>query len=166
MGICFEHSFPPELSDLVLFVDPNKIAQVIRNVVSNALKFTPREGQVTIAVSAERRTVLEAPPPKHKGIMPLIKSLLDRVLAIPSANNQAAGDGLNAMYELVLSVTDTGAGISAVSGAVWSSFLLSNISISYPSYHAGKPSEALQKHHSVQPWEVTGRSGHRTRPIL
>eukprot|EP00607_Mallomonas_marina_P010604 CAMPEP_0182422460 /NCGR_PEP_ID=MMETSP1167-20130531/8165_1 /TAXON_ID=2988 /ORGANISM="Mallomonas Sp, Strain CCMP3275" /LENGTH=481 /DNA_ID=CAMNT_0024600543 /DNA_START=986 /DNA_END=2431 /DNA_ORIENTATION=- len=36
---------------LTLFVDGNKIAQVIRNLVSNGLKFTPRGGTVTVRVS-------------------------------------------------------------------------------------------------------------------
>ena len=32
-------------------VDKNKIIQVIRNLLSNALKFTPRGGRVTISAS-------------------------------------------------------------------------------------------------------------------
>jgi signal transduction histidine kinase len=40
------------LSDFVLAADRNKVAQVIRNLTSNALKFTPADGYVTITLDA------------------------------------------------------------------------------------------------------------------
>ncbi len=39
------------LQDLCIFVDTNKIAQVVRNLVSNGLKFTPNGGTVDVTVS-------------------------------------------------------------------------------------------------------------------
>jgi signal transduction histidine kinase len=39
-----------ELMDLVILVDKPKVAQVIRNLVSNALKFTPAYGQVAVSL--------------------------------------------------------------------------------------------------------------------
>ena len=35
---------------LVVLADANKLAQVVRNLVSNALKFTPAEGEVVVMV--------------------------------------------------------------------------------------------------------------------
>jgi signal transduction histidine kinase len=40
------------LSDFVLAADRNKVAQVIRNLTSNALKFTPADGYVIITLDA------------------------------------------------------------------------------------------------------------------
>ena len=38
------------MSDLWLFIDKFKLAQVVRNFVSNALKFTPQGGSVTVYI--------------------------------------------------------------------------------------------------------------------
>ena len=40
-----------QLAALVLFVDVSKIAQVVRNLVSNGLKFSPRGGTVAVDVA-------------------------------------------------------------------------------------------------------------------
>ena len=34
--------------DLSVFADPNMINTLVRNLVSNAIKFTPREGKITV----------------------------------------------------------------------------------------------------------------------
>ena len=96
MRLVFEVS--PELAQAlgsyVITVDKTKFAQVIRNLLSNALKFTPAEGSVTIDVSAlypESGAAVVAIPGKHVSVHP------------PAVFSR-----------LQLSVTDTGAGISKV----------------------------------------------------
>ena len=66
------------------FVDPHKFKQVIRNLVSNALKFTPKEGRVTVTLSFDS-TCWEGPV------------------------DVTYGNGI-----VIIDVTDTGAGISKV----------------------------------------------------
>ena len=39
------------LSSTLLYIDKKRMSQVIRNIVSNAMKFTPRGGKVTISAS-------------------------------------------------------------------------------------------------------------------
>ena len=78
--------------------DPNKLAQVIRNMVSNAMKFTKRDGTIMVSVSAEYRTDTN---PRDSSIRRSI------IRAHPSESESFP-------FELVLSVTDSGAGISKV----------------------------------------------------
>jgi signal transduction histidine kinase len=47
-NINFEVHCPPMLECVLLHVDVNKCGQVLRNMVSNALKFTPAEGTVKL----------------------------------------------------------------------------------------------------------------------
>lgn len=43
------------MDNILVDVDINKISQTIRNLVSNALKFTPAEGQVDVHVHRVNR---------------------------------------------------------------------------------------------------------------
>jgi signal transduction histidine kinase len=43
--------------DLCLVVDPDRLAQAIGNLVSNAIKYTPADGSISIAVEADRAGV-------------------------------------------------------------------------------------------------------------
>ena len=42
---------PKSLDKVVVRVDVNKLSQVVRNLVSNALKFTPKNGTVKVIAS-------------------------------------------------------------------------------------------------------------------
>merc|ERR1711939_1278232 len=57
-----EAYFPAQLDELSVEVDVNKISQVIRNLVSNALKFTPRGGKVEVVTS-----IVDKSTPREEG---------------------------------------------------------------------------------------------------
>ena len=82
---------PPDVSRIqscLIHVDVNKIAQVIRNLVSNGLKFTPHGGSVVVQVGVR-------------------------------GNEGDEGGDRNVDTPLIeVRVSDTGAGISQVSGVI------------------------------------------------
>eukprot|EP00597_Dinobryon_sp_UTEXLB2267_P018052 CAMPEP_0201113092 /NCGR_PEP_ID=MMETSP0812-20130820/77637_1 /ASSEMBLY_ACC=CAM_ASM_000668 /TAXON_ID=98059 /ORGANISM="Dinobryon sp., Strain UTEXLB2267" /LENGTH=704 /DNA_ID=CAMNT_0047376563 /DNA_START=958 /DNA_END=3073 /DNA_ORIENTATION=+ len=98
VNFIFNQSLHPDYTHIALNADPNKLAQVIRNLVSNAMKFTKRDGTITVSVSAELRTSTET-------IHGNRSSQMSFLCAMPSESESFP-------LELVLSVTDSGAGIS------------------------------------------------------
>lgn len=70
-----------------LNIDVYKVDQVIRNLITNAVKFTPAGGAVTVKISCE-------------------------ILNATNANNIVSRVGVDAVGLLRVEVTDTGAGIS------------------------------------------------------
>ena len=53
-----EDGSPVDWNDLTLHGDVEKLGQVVRNVISNSLKFTPPDGNITIEV---RKVFVKAP---------------------------------------------------------------------------------------------------------
>jgi len=45
--------------DLMVFADPNMLGSILRNLVTNAVKFTPKEGKVVIAANSTGQGVVE-----------------------------------------------------------------------------------------------------------
>ena len=58
-GIDLEVAAPPGLPDV--FVDPGRIKQVLYNLISNAIKFTPRGGAVRLGARADDRAAWWSP---------------------------------------------------------------------------------------------------------
>ena len=54
-GIRLEVALPPGLPDV--FVDPGRIKQVLYNLISNAIKFTPKGGTVRLTARADARSL-------------------------------------------------------------------------------------------------------------
>src|SRR6185369_1494319 len=53
-GINLEVALPPGLPEV--YIDPGRIKQVLYNLISNAIKFTPRGGAVRLAARADARS--------------------------------------------------------------------------------------------------------------
>ena len=54
--IDFELSLPDE--HIVLNADPTRIVQIVTNLLTNAVKFTPRQGRVSVSVDQEDQTIV------------------------------------------------------------------------------------------------------------
>ncbi len=68
-GLHWQVSLPA--ADLNLSVDPDRLAQAIENLVSNAIKYTPSGGSISIAVEADRDGVSIGVQDTGAGIAPI-----------------------------------------------------------------------------------------------
>ena len=106
---------PSYLNDVEANVDVNKISQVIRNLVSNAIKFSRRGGTVTVTTSFVPR----AQSSKPLSMITSMQSSFDKGLTQNGPSLQAADVDLEApqgmeVGALHVVVMDSGCGISEV----------------------------------------------------
>ena len=92
-----------------VYGDKHKLGQVIRNLVSNALKFTPRDGTVTIKAECLVPKPEDPPPPKPHRL-----SSYGRMWGSGNAVSAIDVPSHRITHALRIQVTDTGAGISKV----------------------------------------------------
>ncbi len=80
----------------VVTVDPERIAQVLRNLVSNAIAHTPAGGAVTLSAHADAHEVTVAVSDTGEGISPEhLPHVFDRFYRVdPSRTRQTGGAGL------------------------------------------------------------------------
>jgi hypothetical protein len=150
----FEQSVLPDNPLLYLEADSNKIAQVIRNLVSNALKFTRSDGTVKVCASVQRTSKRLAVDDSS--------SMMSKVLRSASVYpTKSSYDKNTEVVRLVLTVTDSGAGISKVPYLL---MLQASLSYEYLLF-AGESREALPGNHPVQPGKTSGWTGHGIGPL-
>ena len=99
-GQSLELDLPPDLSEV--YVDPQRVRQVVANLVSNALRHTPRDGQVLISASQQPEEVQVSVADSGPGIPPEdIPHVFDRFWQGDRARAGSSGLGLAITQQLV-----------------------------------------------------------------
>ena len=95
-GVVLSNEMPP---DLEVFGDSNMLKTVIRNLISNALKFTPQGGSVTIKAKPEDNSVIVSVADTGEGIEPHVKEKLftGEVGVTTTSESGEKGTGLGLM---------------------------------------------------------------------
>jgi len=97
----FQH--PPH--DVELVVDPDQFEKVVLNLLSNALKFTPKGGKITVYIEDRDSTVSLVVEDTGIGIPPnMLESIFDRFSQVDGSMSRAhegTGIGLSLVREIV-----------------------------------------------------------------
>ena len=105
-GIRLAHEIEPDLPEV--YIDENRIKQVLWNMLSNALKFTPESGEIVVRVAQNpiaQEFVLLSVTDTGRGIEPdKLPYIFDRLYQVTSSDwmtHQGLGLGLYICRELV-----------------------------------------------------------------
>ena len=96
-------------SILYAYFDRKKMEQIIRNIISNACKFTPSGGKITVQLGHE-----EEISPRASHASATVAPMPDEIFKTgshASATMAPMPDGVSKMGTLVIRITDTGVGI-------------------------------------------------------
>ena len=87
---------------LIVYGDGDRLAQVLLNLVDNALKHTPAGGQVTVSVHAQGGWAEVRVQDTGEGIPPeVLPRIVERFYQLDQARQGGAGLGLSIAYEIV-----------------------------------------------------------------
>lgn len=99
-GCHIELEYPEKIAKL--FVDSEKIAWVLTNLLSNAIRYSPEKGRVIIGAVQEGNSVGIYVRDFGKGIAPRYhKSIFDRYFRVPGTKVQGSGLGLSISKDFV-----------------------------------------------------------------
>jgi len=93
--IKLEYEVPAEMREERLYIDPEKISQVLNNFLSNALKFAPQKGTVTLGICEIDQAFVEVSVKDNGPGIPRDKQkyIFDKYAQL-SNNEQIKGTGL------------------------------------------------------------------------
>lgn len=98
--------YVPEIEDIFLFVDRNRIIQIIMNLLSNAVKYTNEGGQVSIRVKEKVKSVMIVIKDTGKGIQATeIPKVFERFYRVDKSRSRelgGSGIGLTIVKKLVM----------------------------------------------------------------
>lgn len=101
LKLYFQH--PPHNIDLI--IDPDQFDKVLLNLLSNALKFTPNGGRITVYIEDKDRSVTLAVEDTGIGIPPnMLEAIFDRFSQVDgslSRSHEGTGIGLSLAKEIV-----------------------------------------------------------------
>jgi signal transduction histidine kinase len=76
-------------------IDPVRVEQVIRNLLDNAVKFSPPDGTIDVSATVQRNAVVVAVKDEGPGIAPEYQGrVFERFFRVQRANSSVAGAGL------------------------------------------------------------------------
>ena len=91
LGINLAVDANPDLPEVQ--VDPERMQQVLGNLVSNALRFTPKEGRITLSAQAEGGVLCFRVTDTGKGIAQAdMGHIFDRFYRVDKSRNQSEGE--------------------------------------------------------------------------
>ena len=98
-------SFQHEMDSLIAWIDRNNLDKVLINLLSNAFKFTPEKGEITVSLSSGKDESRNDPLQHYAEIRVIdsgdgidekkINKIFERFYQIPSASSAGSGIGLN-----------------------------------------------------------------------
>lgn len=95
------HAVAP-LAETEVLADPDRIPIVLNNLITNAIRHTPREGEITVRTEAENGMVRFAVADTGPGIaQEHLPHLFDKFFRIPGTAAGSAGLGLSITKEIV-----------------------------------------------------------------
>ncbi|MES2276169.1 MAG: two-component regulator propeller domain-containing protein [Bacteroidota bacterium] len=97
-------SFKPDVQDIKVYYDRDKLEKILYNLLSNALKFTPTNGKVSVRANTEADNV--------------VIDVEDNGVGIPQENMDKIFDCFNHFSDPKQSVSGTGIGLSFSQGLV------------------------------------------------
>jgi PAS domain S-box-containing protein len=92
--------------DVMVYVDPERLQQVITNLVSNAVKFSPRGGTVHVAVAREHDRALLSVRDQGPGIPPEFKERVFEKFAQADASDTRGRSGTGLGLSIVKSIVE------------------------------------------------------------
>lgn len=105
-GISLQHVIEPDLPDVL--IDEKRVAQVLTNLLDNALKFTPEGGEIVVKIGNSPRSlefVLVSVSDTGRGIEPdRLGRIFDRLYQVKESDSMTQGGlglGLSICQELV-----------------------------------------------------------------
>ena len=90
-----------EAATAVISADPDRLQQVFWNLLSNALKFTPRQGKVEVTLSRVESHIEVSVSDSGPGISPEIKPHIFEPFFTTKGVGQGTGLGLDTVQRLV-----------------------------------------------------------------
>ena len=98
-----DYTFLHEMDSLFVWVDTDKMEKILTNLLSNAFKFTPEQGKITIRLREEETEVVLSVEDNGEGIPPEnLASVFERFFTSGQSYAPGTGIGLHLTREFVL----------------------------------------------------------------